>query len=153
MDIQLKNPDQVGIVVEDLDAFLKVLKDLVGLDGFEVIDYPIEGIEANTTYHGKPSDLKMKAAFKKFESFQLEVVQPGEGESIYKDFLEERGPGIHHIRFSDVQSDEISEELSRRGIQEIASGRGLHGDSKWTYFDTAKVLQGLILEVRRPPAS
>jgi len=149
----LKNPDQVGIVVEDLDAFLIALEELVGLDDFEVIDYPPDGVEVNTTYYGKPSDLKMKAAFKNFDSFQLEVVQPGEGESIYKDFLKERGPGIHHIRFSDIHLDQITEALSRQGIQEMASGRGLHGDSKWTYFDTSKVLQGLILEVRRPPAS
>ncbi|MCD4672643.1 MAG: VOC family protein [Anaerolineaceae bacterium] len=146
----LKNPDQVGIVVEDLDAFLNALEELVGLDGFEVVDYPPDGIEVGTTYYGKPSDLKMRAAFKNFDSFQLEVVQPGEGESIYKDFLEEKGPGIHHIRFSDVRLDQISEALSHQGIQEIASGRGVHGDSKWTYFDTSKALQGVILEIRRP---
>lgn len=153
MNKLLKNPDQVGIVVEDLDAFLNALEELVGVGDFEVIDYPPDGVEVNTTYYGKPSALKMKAAFKNFDSFQLEVVQPGEGESIYKDFLKEKGPGIHHIRFTDVRLDQISEALSQQGIQAIASGRGLHGDSKWTYFDTSEVLQGLILEVRRPPTS
>jgi hypothetical protein len=150
MEYPLKNPDQVGIVVKDLDAFLNALNDLIGLDGFEIIDYPPEGVDVGTTYHGIPAELNMKVAFRNFDSFQLEVVQPGEGESIYKDFLNEKGPGLHHLRFTDERLDLITEELSRKGIKKISSGRGVHGDSQWAYFDTSKELQGLILEIRKP---
>jgi hypothetical protein len=148
-NLQLQ-PDQFGIVVNDLNDFLKTVKELIGLDDFEIIDYPIEGVDSGTTYHGNPSDLKMKVAFRDFDSVQLEVIQPGEGQSIYKDFLEERGPGLHHIRFSDQRLDQISQHLSEKGIECIASGRGVHGDSQWAYFDTASQLQGLIIEIRKP---
>ncbi|MBI9050825.1 MAG: VOC family protein [Anaerolineaceae bacterium] len=145
-----RQPDQVGIVVYDLNAFLKSIKELIGMDGFEVIDYPPEGVDVGTTYHGDPSRLNMKVAFCDFGSIQLEVVQPGEGQNIYNDFLKERGPGLHHIRFTDKQFDQISEDFSRKGIKIISSGRGVHGNSQWAYFDTTKELQGLILEIRKP---
>ena len=148
-NLQLQ-PDQFGIVVNDLDDFLKTLKELIGVDDFEIIDYPLEGVDSGTTYHGNPSDLQMKVAFRDFDSIQLEVIQPGEGQSIYKDFLEESGPGLHHMRFTHEKLDQISHHLSEKGIECIASGRGVHGDSQWAYFDTAAQLQGLIVEIRKP---
>jgi methylmalonyl-CoA/ethylmalonyl-CoA epimerase len=150
METLLKNADQVGVIVSDLDAFLTVMKDLLGLDGFEVIEYPPPDLEPETTYLGEPSRFTARIAFRDFGRFQLEVVQPLEGRSIFRDHLEKNGPGLHHIRFTEERFDEICEQMSRRGIQEIASGKGAHGSSKWAYFDTAEVLQGLIVELRRP---
>lgn len=150
MEYPLKNLDQVGIVVHDLDRFLIAIKEIIGLDGFEIVDYPPDGVDVGATYHGLPAELNMKVAFRNFDAFQLEVVQPGEGQSIYKDFLEERGPGLHHIRITDERLELIEEAFSRKGIQKISSGRGVHGDSQWAYFDTSRELQGLILEIRKP---
>jgi hypothetical protein len=146
----LSNADQVGIVVADLDAFLDAIEALLGLEGFEVIEYPPEDIEPETTYHGQPAEFTARIAFRNFEKFQLEVIEPGEGSSVFKDFLEDHGPGLHHIRFTEPAFDQISEELQTRDIQQIASGKGAHGTSKWAYFDTAAFLQGLFIEIRKP---
>jgi len=146
----LSNADQVGIIVADLEAFLKSIEDLLGLDGFEVIEYPPEDLEPETTYYGQPTEFKAKIAFRDFGKFQLEVVEPLQGQSVFQDFLDNHGPGLHHIRFTEEHLDDITERLNEKGIQEIASGKGAHGSSKWAYFDTAEALQGLYVEVRKP---
>jgi hypothetical protein len=150
MDKLLSDADQVGIVVKDLDAFLIAMKELFGLDDFEVMDYPPEDIEPATMYYGEPTKFKVKMAFRDFGGFQLEVVEPVEGKSVFQDFLDENGPGIHHIRFTDENLDQITENLKKKGIEQIGSGKGAHGSSKWAYFDTAKALQGLFIEIRKP---
>ena len=149
MDKLLKNADQVGIIVADLDAFLQSMQSL-GLDGFEIVEYPPEDIEPETIYYGRPEAFTVRMAFRDFGNFQLEVVEPGEGPSVFRDFLEEKGPGLHHIRFTEPAFDQICKELERQGIQQIASGKGAHGTSKWAYFDTSEVLQGLFIEIRKP---
>jgi catechol 2,3-dioxygenase-like lactoylglutathione lyase family enzyme len=150
MDDLLSNADQVGLVVSDLNAFLTMIKDLLGLDGFEVIEYPPEDIEPETLYYGEPVEFKVKMAFRDFGKFQLEVVEPLEGQSVFSDFLEKNGPGLHHIRFTEPDFDRVSAELEAKGIHQIASGKGAHGSSKWAYFDTSEALQGLYIEIRKP---
>lgn len=150
MEKLLKEADQVGIVVRDLDAFLRAMEDIFGFDDFERIDYPPEEIEPETLLHGEPVEFKLKMAFRNFGGFQVEVVEPVEGPSVFQEFLDDNGPGIHHIRFTDEKLEEISEHLSGFGIKELASGKGAHGTSKWTYFDTAEALQGLYIEIRKP---
>ncbi|MBN2045982.1 MAG: VOC family protein [Anaerolineales bacterium] len=150
MNNLLSQADQVGIIVSDLDAFLESMKELLGLDGFEIIEYPPEDIDPETSYYGQPNEFKVKMAFRDFGNFQLEVVEPLEGQSVFHDFLENHGPGLHHIRFTEEDLDTITEKLKEQGIQQIASGKGAHGSSKWAYFDTAEALQGLYIEIRKP---
>jgi len=150
MENLFSNPDQVGIIVADLDAFLDAIQTLLGLDGFEVIEYPPEDIEPETTYYGQPAGFTARIAFRDFGKFQLEVVEPGEGPSVFRDFLRDHGPGLHHIRFTEPAFDQICEEFEGQGIRQIASGKGAHGTSKWAYFDTAALLQGLFVEIRKP---
>lgn len=149
MNKLLKNADQIGIIVADLDAFIKAMDEFLGLRGFEIIDYPPPEIDAETTYYEQPSDFKVRMAFRNFDKFQLEVIQPVDGQSVFKDFLEKNGPGLHHIRFTAQEFDRICEDLISVGIQRIASGRGAHGSSKWAYFDTSVKLQGLFIEIRK----
>ncbi len=150
MEFPLSNADQIGIVVHDLDAFLQMLNDLLGIDGFEVLEYPPDAEEAGITYYGEPANFKLKLAFRKVGKFEVEVIQPLWGESTFKDFLEENGPGIHHVRFTESRFDEIAQTLQDRGIQMMASGRGVHGPTRWAYFDTSDLLQGLIVELKKP---
>ena len=36
---------------------------------------------------------------------ELDLIQPMEGKTIWSDFLSERGPGIHHLRFNVPYAD------------------------------------------------
>ena len=141
--------DQIGIVVRDLHSMVATLEQIFGFKDFRVMEWPIEGIDSQATYHGEPGNYRMLLAFATIGKTQIEIIQPLDGENIYSDFLEEHGPGIHHFRLTVPDFEERGANLEARGINKIASGTGVHVGSKWAYFDTSEVLEGVIVELRK----
>ena len=148
LSINITNADQVGIIVENLDSAILQFKSLLGLDNFDVVEWPKPGTDPESTYYGKPAKFSMKIGFIQLGSLQLELIQPLEGKSIFRDFLENHGPGLHHIRFSEKDFNQKMEQLKQAGIQMISSGRGIRSASTWAYFDTTKFLGGIYIELR-----
>ena len=68
-----------------------------------------------------------------------------------QDLLEKHGPGLHHIRFTVPDFEEKWAYLEASGIENIASGTGVHVGSKWAYFDTTQLLEGVVVELRKRP--
>jgi hypothetical protein len=143
------NVDQVGIVVRDLQAMVANLSQHFGMGPFRVMEWPIEGVDPQATYHGNPGNYRLLLAFATVGNTQLEIIQPLEGQNIYSDFLEEHGPGLHHIRITVPDFDEKVASMASSGIENIASGTGVHVGSKWAYFDTGEKLEGMIVELRK----
>ncbi|MCC7130134.1 MAG: hypothetical protein B6D39_05185 [Anaerolineae bacterium UTCFX2] len=141
--------DQIGIVVNDLRSMVANLKDVLGIDDFRIMEWPLEGVDPQATYHGAPGNYRMLLAFATIGNTQIEIVQPLEGQNIYSDFLEEHGPGLHHIRLTVPDFEEKTASLEARGIKNIASGTGVHVGSKWAYFDTSHLLEGVVVELRK----
>jgi hypothetical protein len=144
-DVEL---DQIGIVVNDLQAFTQELTRLFGIGPFRIFEWPIEGIDPQATYHGEPGNYRLLLAFTTVGKIQLEIVQPLEGQNIYSDYLRDHGPGLHHFRLTIPGFDKGIEAMINAGIENIASGTGMHVGSKWAYFDTTHHLQGVTVELR-----
>ncbi len=142
------NADQVGIVVSDLAETINQYGLILGVDSFEIIDWPIPGKDPQATYYGGPANYSMRIGFVQIGKIQLEIVQPLDGKSIFKDFLENHGPGLHHIRFSEKDFDFKVAQMEKAGIKMIASGSGVRSSSKWAYFDTTQILGGIYIEIR-----
>lgn len=140
--------DQIGIVVRDLRSMVENLQDVLGIGDFRVVEWPVEGSDPQATYHGKPGDFRLLLGFATVGKTQLEIIEPLSGENIFSDFLEEHGPGLHHFRFTVSDFEERCASLESRGIEKIASGTGVHVGSKWAYFDTRSILEGVIVELR-----
>lgn len=140
--------DQIGIVVKDLHAFTQELTRLFGIGPFRIFEWPLDGVDPQATYHGQPGNFRLLLAFVTVGKIQLEIIQPLEGQNIYSDFLRDRGPGIHHFRLSIPGFDKGVEAMIRDGIENIASGTGMHVGSKWAYFDTTSKLEGVTVELR-----
>jgi hypothetical protein len=141
--------DQVGIVVRDLRATVEALHQLLGIGPFRVMEFPIEGVDPQTTYYGKPISYKILLGFGRFGATQIELVQPLEGQSIWSDFLETHGPGLHHFRITLPNFEEKVAQLEAAGLVNMASGAGAHIGSKWAYFDTTELLGGILIELRK----
>ena len=148
LPLNISNADQVGIVVKDLDFAIIHFKLLLGVQDFEVIDWPKPGIDPESTYYGKPAQFKLKIGFAQLGNLQIELIQPMQGKSIFTDFLETHGPGLHHIRFSERDFNQKVEQLQNAGVQMISSGRGVRSASIWAYFDTTQLLEGIYIELR-----
>ena len=92
------NVDQIGIVVRDLRAIAENLHQLIGIGPFRIFEWPIEGIDPESTYHGKREEYRLLLGFARQGVTQIELIEPLEGQNIWSDFLDQNGPGIHHFR-------------------------------------------------------
>lgn len=99
------------------------------------------------TLHGKPASFSMRLCMAWTGSMFWEIVEPLEGPSIYKDFLERHGEGIHHtaVASGTMPWKARIEAFQERGFECIQSGIWL-GRVPWAYFGTEKAT-GTIFEI------
>lgn len=144
-NIKVSELFQVGIVVRNLDESMKLYKDLLGIDSWKVFEN--DPSTHKFTYHGKPVEHSFKAAFTMLGDLMVELLEPLEGEGIYRDFLNEHGEGLHHlghIRVDDL--DKAVKELEEAGFPCIETGGDAADFHTWAYVDTTSAL-GYILEL------
>jgi methylmalonyl-CoA/ethylmalonyl-CoA epimerase len=142
-----KNFVQIGAVVADLDKAIHYLEEIVGIGPFRVIDWPPEGrTDIEKFYYGKPADFTARMAFTDLGPIELELIQPLEGESIWADFLRERGGGIHHIRFNVEDVTPVQDYLAENGIVSAQHGSGIRPGTTWMNFASEEKL-GFVIEI------
>lgn len=103
------------------------------------------------TFRGKSQSQSLKLALAWSGTTFWEVIQPLEGESIYKEWLEEHGEGIHHVA-QDCKGIPLSERISefeRRGYKVTQSGCHM-GQVKFAYLDT-EASTGFAIELMEFP--
>ena len=143
--LDLPPPSQVCIVVRDLQQaaahYGKLLK--IGPFVFPKIVYK------NITYRGQPSDGYWEMAFARMGHLELELSCPVRTPSIYEDFLNEQGEGLHHLGFDIEDLDATIARAESLGIDVLMSGRTDQGG--FDHLDTTKT-GGTILELIQRPA-
>jgi len=139
---------QVGIIVRDLEKSMAHYQKTLGIGPWGIVDGD-ESTISDTTYHGRPVRHRFRAALTTVGPLQLELIQPLEGDSIYSDFLEEHGEGLHHLGY--VTVDDLAEAirtLEKEGFTYLQGGR--FGAIGYAYMDMGKTL-GTILEFIEVP--
>ncbi len=137
---------QVGIVVRDLKESMKTYGTLLGISDWTEVEVNSSTI-AIMTYHGKPVDHSFKAAFTMLGDLMIELLEPLEGPGIYRDFLNEKGEGIHHLGHARVDDlDAAVQALEEAGFPCIETGGDDEGFHTWAYVDTTPAL-GYIIEL------
>jgi catechol 2,3-dioxygenase-like lactoylglutathione lyase family enzyme len=140
---------QIGVVVKDLDKTIQLLTQVFGMGPFRTIDWPPAGrTDIEKFYYGQPGDFTARMAFTDLGSVELELIQPVSGQSIWADFLEQHGGGIHHIRFNVTDMEPVLEYLAGHGIQIAQMGSGLRPGTQWANFDTEGTI-GFTIEVMK----
>jgi len=136
----LDKVNQVGIVVRDMDRAIKNYGEIFGIPFPKVVvpDY------FNRTYRGKPENFRMKIGLAMVGELQIELIQPLEGKTIYGEFLEKWGDGIHHLGFDVNNLDERVAAFRELGIGVLMSGERVGG--KFAYMDTEEPV-GIIIEL------
>ena len=134
-----------SIIVRDMNEAIKFYETL-GIGPFPPTIGP-EGVPlSGQTVRGKQSDYTMDLRYAKggVGGLNFELVQPLEGESIYKEFLEKKGEGVHHLAFVVDDLDKEIAEMAERGFKVIQTGQTARG--KFAYFDTDAV-GGVVTEL------
>ena len=126
--VKVESINQVAIAVWDLEMVVQNYWNILGIGPWETYLWE-PPLVYDRKYHGKPSWAREKIALAKVGNVQLELVQPVEGDSIYRDFLLEHGEGLHHINFLVNDVDETAAMLTEQGFPGI---QGAHyGPSKY----------------------
>ena len=88
---------QVALVVHDLQQTMETYWKVLGIGPWSIYAYAPPTLR-ETMVRGKPVEYSMRLAIAQVGALQVELIQPLEGPSIYKEFLAERGAGLHHIQ-------------------------------------------------------
>jgi catechol 2,3-dioxygenase-like lactoylglutathione lyase family enzyme len=83
-------------VTRDLDATESALTSLLGAKKWVRIP-DVHFAPDACTYRGRPADFVATISLSYAGDTQLEIIAPTTGESIYTEFLDTCGPGLHHI--------------------------------------------------------
>jgi 4-hydroxyphenylpyruvate dioxygenase-like putative hemolysin len=74
----------------------------------------------------------------------LELIEPVGGPSTWREFLDQKGEGVHHMAFVVQDTDEAVSFLEEAGIEVIQQGDYTGG--RYTYLDSVSLL-GVVLEL------
>jgi catechol 2,3-dioxygenase-like lactoylglutathione lyase family enzyme len=130
---------QVGLIVRDIEKTTMRYVDVLGLAAPEIevtAGYEI----TKTTYRGQPSSATAKLAFFHLGQLTLELIQPDERPSVWRDFLERNGEGAHHIAFNVQDTRRAVDRLAGSGIRVAQQGLYSDGSGMYTYMDSQAVL-------------
>jgi hypothetical protein len=116
---------QVAFVVKDLTAGMEFFSRTMGVARFYVIDD--FGLKArDKTYRGRPAEQNFKLALAYSGDTQIELIQHLSGDTCYKEHLERRGEGLHHLGFFLYDPQEYQgalDSLGAGGYSPLMSGR------------------------------
>ncbi len=140
---------QIGVIVPDLDKAVKNLGEIFGIGPFRSLDWPPAGrTDMQKFYYGEPAEFTARMAFTELGPVELELIQPVSGQSIWADFLREKGGGIHHIRFNVDEMEPVQEYLAGKGIPSAQHGSGIRPGTIWMNFDSVEQV-GFVIEVMK----
>jgi methylmalonyl-CoA/ethylmalonyl-CoA epimerase len=86
---------QICVVVENLDEAMKRYSDLLGIGPFLI--YSVDSTELRVTREGQPTDYKVRVGMAKLGGAVLELLENIRGQTIWKDFYDKHGEGMHHV--------------------------------------------------------
>jgi hypothetical protein len=120
--IECKGINQVALVVHDLEQVAKNYWTILGIGPWAIYEWEAP-LVYDRTYHGQRAWARERIALAQVGAVQLELVQPVEGPSIYRDWLEAHGEGLHHMNFLVDDVDQTVAALAEIGFPTMQSGR------------------------------
>ena len=142
---------QVAILVEDLDEAVENYWKLFGIGDWHFYTYG-KPLVKTMTYQGQPSEYKMRVALSYLGPMRIELIQPLEGDTVYADFIQEHGYGVHHFGVLVEDMEEAIAEAEAAGLTMTQDGAGFgrDGDGHYAYLDTEEKIGVTIELIERP---
>jgi len=134
---------QIGVVVKDIEKASAAYADLLGV-AVPKWSWTDTEDKAHTQFKGKPSPARAKLAFIELKNITLELIEPDRNPSTWREFLDAKGEGVHHIAFEIKGMDKKTALLAKKGMPLLQKGD--YEGGRYAYIDGAAKL-GLILEL------
>lgn len=134
---------QIGILVHDIEKTSQAFADFFGVEnpGWSLTD-SVE--KAETEFWGYPTEARAKLAFFDMGSLQLELIEPDQHPSTWRQYLDQHGEGPHHIAFFIKGMKDKITLMEKKGMPLMQKGEYTGG--RYAYMDTFKDLK-IILEL------
>jgi len=102
------------------------------------------------TVRGEPSDYDMDLRIGRGDigGTKIELIQPLKGSSVYKEFLEKKGEGLHHLAFMVDDIDAEVKDMEKRGFKVVQTGA--MPNTRWAYLE-AEESGGMMIELCQVP--
>jgi catechol 2,3-dioxygenase-like lactoylglutathione lyase family enzyme len=141
---------QVALVVRDMDAALEAYAGRLGIGPWWVTLYGPPRL-TDMRIRGEEIPYSMKLAIAWTGDTMWELIQPVDGSSIYKEFLDAHGEGLHHVLVDhhDLDFEDALARFTERGCPPLMEGR--FGQVRFAYVDSEGPLKTVIEIVHRPP--
>ncbi|MCL4304504.1 VOC family protein [bacterium] len=128
----IESLDHIAIAVSNIDDAIDLW---VRLTGAEVLHR--EFVEAQNAH----------VAFLGLCGLRLELIAPGDSDSLIVKFLEKRGPGLHHIAFRASDGQKLLSDFAARGAELIDRHLRPGAEETMVGFVHPKSFGGVLVEV------
>jgi methylmalonyl-CoA/ethylmalonyl-CoA epimerase len=135
--------NQIGIVVRDAEEAARRFSALTGMP----VTQPIvtDSVDkAHTIFRGQPSPARAKLIFFNMGQVTIEFIEPLDGPSTWRDFLDRHGNGVHHIAFQVEQTAAAAAGMEAQGAKSEQMGDFTGG--KYIYEDAIAQV-GAVIEL------
>ncbi|MGD2175135.1 MAG: VOC family protein [Candidatus Brocadiaceae bacterium] len=147
----IKSIAQICIIVPDLDEAVENFWNTFGVGPWHIYTYG-KPLVKRMTRHGEPTEYRMKVALSYIGQMRVELIEPLEGDTVYKEFVEEHGYGVHHLGVLTENMEESLHRAREAGFEMTMDGAGFgpDGDGHYAYLDTEPVIGTTIELIERP---
>lgn len=147
-----RKPVQIAWVTRDLVATESMLSALLGVRKW--VHMPgVHFASDSCSYRDEPADFTADIALSYLGDMQLELIAPVRGHSLYRDFLRDNGPGLHHICVEADDAEDFATMLDdavEHGAEVVAQGV-MPGGMRFAYVSASEA--GVpYLEIAQIPA-
>ena len=142
---------QICLIVPDLDKAVENYWKIFGIGPWHFYTYG-KPLVKRMTRHGKPAEYKMRVALSHIGSLRLELIEPLEGDTVYSEFVEKHGYGVHHVGVLTDNMQQAIERAAQAGFEMTQDGAGFgpDDDGHYAYLDTESLIGTTIELIERP---
>jgi len=138
---------QVSYIVRDMDAAQEWFKRVLGVRHFGTFETFL-GPDFNFRMRGKPHPgIRIKVAMARVGArgaYELELIQPEKSDNIYNEFLEQHGPGLHHVAYVVPDFGQAAAPVRAAGMRPLIEFENT--GTKGAYFDLSPA-GGSVIEI------
>ena len=133
---------QIGFVVNDIEKTSQAFADFRGVEKpqwslTDTID------KTHGEFNGQPCPARAKLAFFHVgETLDIELIEPDETPSVWRNVLNEKGEGVHHIAFVINGMKEKILALEANGMKLMQ--RGEYTGGRYAYIDCVDQLKTIV---------
>jgi catechol 2,3-dioxygenase-like lactoylglutathione lyase family enzyme len=125
---------QICWVTDDIEATEALLTGQFGTGAWTRIPGVTFGA-GSTTLRGVPVEFTAHISLGYAGDLQLELIQPVSGPTIHAEFLDEHGPGLHHVCFDVDDVDAACARAEAAGLPVLMRGSMMDGEIEFAYVD------------------